>query len=528
MILITFSYAIAAFLIDTMWVVTYAGINMITTASPEIESIDVGGGELLKSKANRQLLEIPLIYVNGVFHNPKQNFANTGLKVGTPGILHITDKVSETFNQLIQGIISDILNAQGKGQCIGTQLAPPFFHFSLRYCVVNILGGLASLLAQLIVFVVLIVALFKVWFNLMKAFIYTLLYVIVSPIMIVFGLLPSKPMGFANWMKRLFVNIAVFPLTAFVLVGARVLMDIYDRGTTDQFIPPLLGHNATSNFGAILAFGAIIMTPHLQTILQEKMGVKGVGSPGLVAAGIAGGAGVIGKPAGNAMKHLNRKDSAGQAVGALARFRKESGNKFLEKASKSSLNPFKDATKRRLGLRTALQERSPHESEGRIRSAFNNPEHAYWKEPGHEGQAPQPTWWQRKRKKNGEGNGGEGAGSTGGPSGPGGTGGSGGATAGSRPSWGQRMKNRKNGDSGKDGKTTINVNIDALKAFHKGTEEYLKKPENAGKAGKIEKAFAQKAATHPSLAGKARSTWTDVDKAAAKAILDEILSRRKL
>ncbi len=329
-VLITFSYAMSAFLIDLMWVTTYAGVNMIANSSPAAKNIDTGGappGNTLSTKGTRQLLEIPLVYVNNIFH--------TGSAAGdNPGIFHITDKVSGTIGNTLHIISKDLFGLDSGDKCfkwgkkLGFIPASPNFNFTA--CLAGVFGWIASVIATLIIFIVLIIALFKIWFNLLKAYIYTLLYVIVSPIMIVFGLLPSKPMGFENWLRRFFVNIAVFPLTAFLLVGARVLMDVYDRAATaNQFIPPLVGHNTALNFGSLLAFGAILITPHIQTILQEKMGVKGIGSPGLVAAGMAAGSAVVGAPVGRAMKHLNRVDSRGQAVGSLARFKKEAGNKAL-------------------------------------------------------------------------------------------------------------------------------------------------------------------------------------------------------
>lgn len=446
MILITFSYAIAAFMIDLMWVTTYAGINLITSSSPTINA----GGEPLSTKATKQLLEIPIVYVNGVFHTSGEG------KATASGIAHITGNVSAMVGNLLEAVIGDIFNIHKGDKCFKIKgpskkslgvgvglslltlnpipLAIPLFSAikgSIPHpgqCVADFLGFVASIIVSLIIFVILIVALFKTWFNLLKAYIYTLLYVIVSPIMIVFGLLPSKPLGFSNWMRRLFVNVAVFPLTAFVIVGARVLMDVYDtHATADPLIPPLIGHNANLNFGSLLAFGALIMTPHLQTILQEKMGVKGIGSPGLVAAGIAGGAGVIGAPAGRAMKHLNRKDSQGRAVGALAVARKETADKAVKKVANSKLPGLRGAAGRIAERREALEGRDAFASEGmalkevrRARKARNNPNDPYWTEkdrrtgqllhpegPPPRSTGPEPTKkrWLRGRKKAGSGSG---------------------------------------------------------------------------------------------------------------------------
>jgi hypothetical protein len=193
------------------------------------------------------------------------------------------------------------------------------------------------------------VALFKIWFNLVKAFLYCLFYIILGPLMIVFGLLPTKPLGFESWIRRLFINIAIFPITAYIIVAARVLMEIYDKDNLPgQFIPPLIGHNANANFGPLIALGALILAPTIQQILRDKMGVKTIGTPGAIGAGLASGAAVVGAPVGRAMKHLNRYDPRTGDTGALAQLKRTAGEKTLNKlASTTGIKSFKKAAARR-------------------------------------------------------------------------------------------------------------------------------------------------------------------------------------
>jgi hypothetical protein len=313
-ILITFSYAISAILVDLMWTTTYAGVNLIVNANPEIRDLNVGG-ETIGEKASKQLLEIPIVYVNSIF------------RTDNPGIFHLTNQVANFIGDLISDIVKAIMGVDADNESCFRFGVPP--KIDVGQCVANALGFLAKLAANLIIFFVFLIALFKLWFNLLKAYVFTLLYIIISPVYIVFGLLPNKPLGFESWLRRFFANIAIFPLTAYILVGARVLMDVYSRGAPEQFIPPLIGHNAGSNFGALLALGAILIAPSLQTILREKMGVKQIGSPGIVAAGMAAGAAVVGAPVGRAMKHLNRYDARTGDVGALAKLKRRAGEKGI-------------------------------------------------------------------------------------------------------------------------------------------------------------------------------------------------------
>lgn len=324
-ILITLSYAIAALLIDLMWVTTYAGINLLSDHYPK-------AGETLAVKAGKVIINNPLSFTNQIF------------ETSSPGVFHITQQVSNNVGELLRDVVNGLFGTKPGDNCFGG--FGSFFPGGKKFidgaaCFAGILAFLASITLKLVILVVLMVTLFKIWFNLIKAYIYTILYVIVSPIMIVFGLLPSKPMGFENWLRRLFVNIAVFPLTAFLIVAARLLMDLYNADKP-LFVPPLVGNPQTGlNFGAIMAFGALLITPHLQVILQEKMGVKGIGSPGLIGAGIAGGAAVLGAPVGRAMKSLNRYDSRTGDTGMLAQGKREAGRKVLKVGSWAGLKSAK-------------------------------------------------------------------------------------------------------------------------------------------------------------------------------------------
>ncbi|HSW48298.1 MAG TPA: hypothetical protein VLG67_04435 [Candidatus Saccharimonadales bacterium] len=351
-ILITFSYAISAMMVDLMWVSTYAGINMILSSNPEIAKIDIGGSTL-GSKATRQLMDIPLVYVNDVFHTSKgvSPAGSAGVQTKAPGIAHITDDVSENIGTLIRDIVDNILGVKHNGHCVTFHPLP---HLSPKSCVVDFISSIASFVAEIVVFFIILVALFKIWFNLVKAFLYCIFYIILGPLMIVFGLLPTKPMGFENWLRRLFINIAIFPITAFIIVAARVLMEIYSGNQAGQFIPPLIGHNAATNFGSLMALGAIILAPTVQTILRDKMGVKTIGTPGAIGAGLASGAAVVGAPVGRAMKHLNRYDPRTGDTGALAMLKRKTGEKAIGVGA--HIPGLKGKSEKALAVRKSIEE----------------------------------------------------------------------------------------------------------------------------------------------------------------------------
>jgi hypothetical protein len=341
-ILITFSYAISALMIDIMWTTTYAGVNLLSDHFPVNAR-----SETLIEKANKNLINNPISFTNQIFETPK------------PGVFHITQDVSNNTGELLRQVVKDLLNVDDGEKCFdasfGALLPGGKKLVNFAACAAGLVAFLASVTFKLVILVILMVTLFRIWFQLLKAYIFVLVYIIVSPVYIVFGLLPTKPLGFESWLRALFVNLATFPVTAFVIVAARLLMDIYNTDSR-LFVPPLVGNPNAVNFGTILAFGALLVAPSLNLILKEKMGVKGIGSPGLVAAGIAGGAAAVGGPVSGWMKHLNRRDSRGQAAGALAVGKQRAGNWALKKVSDRSTNPLlKGMATRKLEKRRFLQ-----------------------------------------------------------------------------------------------------------------------------------------------------------------------------
>jgi hypothetical protein len=430
MILITLSYAIAALMVDTMWITTYSGVYMLTRnhdpvigdCTKEFNKNPNDKGESLSKKATTTILQMPFTFFNQVFARctPENNIGPLPQNDRDGGFHVMTSDVSNNFGQTIGNVARSIIfDKNDEVDCGGwRKLSHPIK--CLKKGAVSLVATLVSAIVKIIVFVILLLTLFKIWFNLVKAYIYTLLYIILSPVMIVFGLLPKKPLGFENWLRRLFVNVAVFPITVFMFVAARLLLDLYSKTGPDQFIPPLIGNPSTGvNFGAIMAFGVLLITPHIQTILQEKMGVKGIGSPGLIGAGIAGGMAVVGAPASRAMKHLNRHDNRGQAVGAVAVGKEKAGNAVFGLGAKlgskraarkleerefmktpgylmgnQSLEEHRETTKKRLTDRESVkawrEEREKRKKNGDDASAGDKPK--AWQ--------VRKRWQDRKEKKN--------------------------------------------------------------------------------------------------------------------------------
>lgn len=325
-LLITFSYAIAGVMIDLMWTVTYAGVSAIANSSDAkvrqncVDDPNDPGNLTLGQAATNNLLDNPFSFANRIF------LVNCD---GTldQGITNIAGRVSDSFIILIHSIIFEILGWDVGGEC------SVWTGQGFTNCLENVGVWLLDMVLILIIVVTLFVALFRLWYELIKAYVTFFIFVILGPIYIVFGLIPSRPLGFERWFRLIFANLTAFPLVAFILVFARVVMDSLAPeqlalGPTGQtqlinpnsvYVPPLVGNPNVTAFNVLIAFGAILIAPSIPGMMRERVG-KSKGEFGkITAAGLAAGAGVATAPAVRQWKKWNRVNSQGEPEGFLAR-----------------------------------------------------------------------------------------------------------------------------------------------------------------------------------------------------------------
>ncbi len=288
LILITFSFAIAGFLIDLMWVSIIVIVNLLTNDPP-------GGG----------------FYVT--------TFGASGI-VG--GFLNIANNTAVTVGA---GIWQTFFPPGSNNSLITLPASAADCGFLNLGCTIQnivgvIVGALLTIVVGFFVWLVVIIAviwaLFKLWFALLKAYISILIDIIFAPFWIVSGLIPGsgEKVGFGPWIRDMAGNLAAFPVTIALFLIAKILMDGFKANfSTELFQPPLIGAPGT-NFGGIIAFGIIMMLPKVVDMTKAAFkagGGLGFGgaSVGVAAAGALGGA--IGS-------RLYRKDEHGNAIGPLA------------------------------------------------------------------------------------------------------------------------------------------------------------------------------------------------------------------
>lgn len=218
LILITLSYAIAGLMIDLMYVVLFLIFNLF---SPTLARVTP-----------------PII--------PKDMLGNNIITVfwGIPGGgWAIINNSGETVAKIVDEVTGGIKGFSG------------------------FLGALTGGVAWLIFAVAVLFALFRLFFVLLKAYIWILVMVIFGPLMLLTAALPGSK-GISGWVRGLLANLAVFPaaITMFLLAAA-----ITNQPGGPVWVAPYLGGAGATGLQALIGLGIILLTPTVAQMMNDAI-----------------------------------------------------------------------------------------------------------------------------------------------------------------------------------------------------------------------------------------------------------------
>lgn len=260
LLLITFSYAIAALIIDLIYLLIY----LLVGAFAAFGILDqVSGAETAKDVLLGQtIFGIAWEHLMGL--GPEQAAGAAA------------DAVGNITNSLFGSIKGNLVNLIGQP------------------------------LAYVIFAVAILIAVFKLFFQLLLAYIGIIFSVIFAPITLLFNALPGNN-GFANWLKGILANALIFPVTAVMLLVAAALLGSQKFGIqqgigygnpqyadADIHLPFVGGGMPTSALQALIAIGFLMMMPKIIEMVQKMMGIEG-GFAGMAAGAMEPIAGAWGK-----------------------------------------------------------------------------------------------------------------------------------------------------------------------------------------------------------------------------------------
>lgn len=287
LIMVSLSMGIAGLLIDLMWTFTYLSTNII--ASADTDQVK------LTTTVNKEIYTPPAGFMGAVysetfkFNEQSTNTTDTEFSFG--GIFDLAGAAGHAVQQMVSKTLSpqslgEILGGTSAGiqraaNCpqldffcaIGASVKDAFAG-TIVALVTNILGAAISwivgILFMLIFAIAILFALFRLGFELLKAYVGILLDVALAPFMIVVGLIPGSPGGFGVWIRDILANLSVFPTTIIMFLFGRIFMHSVGQAGGQFFVPPLVGNpNDANSIAAFVGLGIVLLTPQVLTIVRE-------------------------------------------------------------------------------------------------------------------------------------------------------------------------------------------------------------------------------------------------------------------
>lgn len=248
LIAVTFSYAIAGFLIDLMYVFTYLIFNIFTNPDMFARS-----GEYMQKISNTQRT------FNG--DNPFGLFNNL------VGFQELVTNAAGGVKDLVTNLLWETKPPQSQG-AISNLISVVFD--TTRNIVGWTLGLVAGFLALLIIGAAVLWALFRLWFTLLQAYIFFLVDVVLAPFWIIGGLFPGSPLGLGPWIREMLTRLTAFPVTIAIFLMGAVFIDNFKAAGSEFFVPPLIGNPGDPKaFSSLIALGIILLAPQVVNMMQD-------------------------------------------------------------------------------------------------------------------------------------------------------------------------------------------------------------------------------------------------------------------
>lgn len=303
LLLITFSFAIAGFLIDLMYLTIILSISLLSnrdqfyTASEFIDKYtDANYGDLFfllwPGGAKKGFGGFGVLYNLGIsIINILPSFINQILRALLGGVavyylsmwgpIHsIYTSIPESIGKSAEGGSGGIL---GKIELILHTLAgivsliTKVSFAGLVIVIIFLLGyGALPFLLTILIFFTIIFLLFRIFFLLFSTYLKILLMIIFSPIILLFEAFPGKS-TFGWWFKNLVAELLTFPLVIIILITGYLL---YSATPATRIVnlwqPPFLSDMRPDAFITLVAIGFILLIPDLVKMVKELMGAKGM------------------------------------------------------------------------------------------------------------------------------------------------------------------------------------------------------------------------------------------------------------
>lgn len=315
LLLITFSYAIAGFMVDLMYVVIMIAINIFgNVGTTGIQSVTVD------SLKNVYLTNQVSIF-NAFIGTTKYMDAYVD---GLRGMIEIIPEWIKLFlyvgiySYLYAALLGFLTRTFGDNIDIGADVSIVVAGLNLKFSrlVFFIIFGviLGIILPIFIYFVipflfallVLLFLFFRIFFMLLRCYVQIVINIIFAPVLILPNVLPGNN-AFMDWFKRIVGNLAAFPITIILLITVQLIAinDEYIgyrsilKTTTEnfsavQFSMPMLPFKTSQLVPIIAAVFLLVIPEMVKKVVDSIAGASLIeAGPGALVGGVGGAVGTV-------------------------------------------------------------------------------------------------------------------------------------------------------------------------------------------------------------------------------------------
>jgi len=265
LILVTFSYFIAALLVDMSFVGTKIVVEVFKSAN--MDNLYGDTGSELDTTYNKS----DAFYMFGkagggnFLSNVGGIFGDTWGTIG-PDLTHQQAASSSDYLATIIGGIFGPL-----GLIVGCLFGAGTTCQSFQAGGALVVSTLASILVPIILAIALMIQFIRLIIALLLSYIQILIYVVGGPIFIMISAIPGRGGLLSYWFKGILANALVFPAVFAGFLFAGMLLK-YNFTAGGQM--PLFGGIGTDIVKSLLAFAVLLALPSIPDMVKDAMGVK--------------------------------------------------------------------------------------------------------------------------------------------------------------------------------------------------------------------------------------------------------------
>lgn len=162
---------------------------------------------------------------------------------------------------------------KGFGQSVNDAVAGLMDGLLGEGVMVDVLDWLSSLSAKVVVGLAILFSVFKIFLELLKSYVAIILQVVFAPVILMVGAIPGQN-AFASWLKNLIGNLIMWPIILMCLLVNRMLTGSTYSDGGGFMPPYLLGSGQSAVFPALVGIGILLVIPEIMKEAKKMLGVS--------------------------------------------------------------------------------------------------------------------------------------------------------------------------------------------------------------------------------------------------------------